>query len=318
MLGGTLVGCAGEGGAGAYPQRPVQMIVAYAPGGGTDVGARILQPILERSLGTEIQIVNRPGGGGWAGWNDLVQADPDGYTIGFINTPNLMTGYLDPRLGRTGTGPDSFTLIGNQVTDFGALAVHPDDPRFDDIGGLMAVAARERLIVTSTGVGSDDHFASLQLSDRYGTRFDVLHNEGSSDSVTDLLGRNVDAVFANVGEVKPQHDDGEIKVIAVMKEGDRSPHLPDVPTLSEAGFEGVTSWSSRGIAAPAGLDPVVRDLLVNACRTAIQDPGHVEQLALQGLQVDYLAPEDYRAMIERDDGVARALGQKYIWGPAGA
>lgn len=290
------------------------MIVAYEPGGGTDIGARILQPKLEEALGAEVQIVNRPGGGGWAGWNDILTADPDGYTLGFINTPNFMTGYLDPRLGRTDIGPDSFTLIGNQVTDYGAVAIHPDDKRFTNIEVMMRHAEENPLIVTSTGVGSDDHFASLLLSDRYGSRFDVLHNEGASDGISDLLGRNADAVFANVGEVKPQHDEGEINVIAVLKEGERSPHLPDVPTLAEAGFGGVESWSSRGIAGPAGLDPQIQDTLVTACRDAIEDPGHVDELASQGLQVNYLGPDDYAEMIERDDQLTRDLGEKYIWG----
>ncbi|PRY02405.1 Bug family tripartite tricarboxylate transporter substrate binding protein [Allonocardiopsis opalescens] len=318
-LGGSaLSGCADSAQAGAYPQRPIQMIVAYEPGGGTDVGARILQPVLERALGGEIQIVNRPGGGGWAGWNDLARAEPDGYTLGFINTPNFMTGYLDPRLGRTDIDAGSFTLIANQVTDYGAIAISPDDQRFTDVRGLLEYAARERLIVTSTGVGSDDHFSALSLADRFGLRFDVLHNEGAADSVTDLLGGNVDAVFANVGELTAQHQDGGVKVVAVMKaDEERSPYLPDVPTLAEAGYPDVESWSSRGIAGPAGLPAGVVERLVAACRTAIEDPAHVERLATQGLQVDYQAPDAYAEMIERDDRTARRLGERYIWGAQG-
>ncbi|NYE50845.1 tripartite-type tricarboxylate transporter receptor subunit TctC [Spinactinospora alkalitolerans] len=316
--GGLLTGCGSAGGAGKYPERPIQMIIAYAPGGGTDVGARILQPYLEEELGGEIQIVNRPGGGGWAGWNEIARADPNGYTLGFINSPNFMTGYLDPRLGRQDLGLDSFTPIANQVTDYGAVAVHPDDDRFDDIGGFIRHATENPLVVTSTGVGSDDHFASLALSDRYEARFDVLHNEGSSDSLSDLLGRNTDAVFANVGELMSHHQDGKVRVIAVMKDGEqRSPYLPDVPTLAEAGFGGVESWSSRGIAGPAGLDPTVTEKLSAACRRAIDNPEHIEQLGAQGLEVDYRAPEEYAEMLEEDDAFTRRLGEKYIWGPEG-
>ncbi|MBV2365432.1 tripartite tricarboxylate transporter substrate binding protein [Streptomonospora nanhaiensis] len=315
--GGLLTGCTADGAASAgYPERPIQVIIAYAPGGGTDVGARILQPFLEEELGAQIQIVNRPGGGGWAGWNEIVRAEPDGYTIGFINSPNFMTGYLDPRLGRTDVSVESFTPIANQVTDYGAIAVHPDDDRFSDIGELMAYAEKHPLIVTSTGVGSDDHYASLALSDRYRTRFSVLHNEGSSDGISDLLGRNADVVFANVGEVMSQHEDGKVKVVAVMRGGkERSPYLPDVPTMAEAGFEGVESWSSRGIAGPAGLDPTIVETLSTACRKAINNPEHIDQLGSQGLEVDYKAPDDYARMLKRDDKSTRRLGEKYIWGP---
>ncbi|WP_131099068.1 tripartite tricarboxylate transporter substrate binding protein [Streptomonospora litoralis] len=315
--GGLLSGCgAASGGGGGYPQRPIQVVIAYAAGGGTDVGARILQPFLEERLGGEIQIVNRPGGGGWAGWNEIVRADPDGYTLGFVNSPNFMTGYLDPRLGREEVGPDSFTYIANQVTDYGAIAIHPEDERFGDIGELMAHAKDNELIVTSTGVGSDDHYASLRLSDRYRTRFSVLHNEGSADGISDLLGRNVDVVFANVGELTSHHESGEVKVVAVMKNSpERSEYLPDVPTLAEAGFPGVESWSSRGIAGPAGLDPGLVDTLSTACRKAITDPEHTAELGKQGLEVDYRAPEAYRKMIAQDDETTRRIGRKYIWGP---
>jgi tripartite-type tricarboxylate transporter receptor subunit TctC len=310
----ALTGCARTADAAAFPDRAIQVVVAYAAGGGTDVGARILQPYLEAGLGTPIEIVNQPGGGGWAGWNEIVNADPDGYTIGFVNTPNLMTGYLDPRLGRTDLGLHSFTLLGNQVTDYSAVAVRSDDDRFPDLQAMMERARTDPLTVTSTGVGSDDHYASLALADRYGVRFDALHGEGASDGITAVLGGHVDVVFANIGELKSLHEDGELRIIAVMTEGKRSPHLPEVPTLAEAGFGGISSWSSRGLAGPPNLDPQVAAKLATAVEQAVRNPEHVEKLARQGLEVDYRSPDQHREMLRQDEERTRQLGPRYVWG----
>ena len=323
LVGATfLAGCAGgtagggdNGGGGSnYPTRPIDVIVAYAAGGGTDVGARILQPYVEEELGQSITIVNRPGGGGWVGWTELMNAKPDGYTIGFINTPNLQTGYLNPAFDRDASLED-FAPIGNQVTDYGAIYINPNDNRFANINELIEFAQANELTATSTGVGSDDHFSSLILNDRFGTNFSAIHTEGSAESRAGVLGGNIDVLFANVGETKPLHDDGELKAVAVIKETEEaSPFLPDVPTLAAAGYDGVSSWSSRGLAGPSGIDSERMNVLVSAFEAAITNQEHIDELANQGLQVDYKAPEEYQEMLQRDKEMVQELGQKYIWG----
>lgn len=315
-FGGTLLGGCGGGGSSAesFPERTIQVIVAYAPGGGTAVGARILQPLVEEELGVDLEIVNRPGGGGWTGWTELANATPDGYTIGFLNSPNFMSGYLDPQYNRD-EDIGSYTPIANQVTDYGAIAINPEDDRFQNIEEFMEYAQENELSATSTGVGSDDHFASLALSGEYGANFDVIHNEGSSDSVTQLLSGDVDALFANVGELRSQHDEGELKIIAVMRQDDeRSEYLPDVPVLGEAGYGDVYSYSSRGIAGPADMDPEITDILIQAFRRAIESDQHREEMADQGLQIDLRTGEDYQQMLQQDEERARMLGEEYIWG----
>lgn len=313
--GGMLSSCGSGSSAESFPERPIEVIIAYAAGGGTDVGARILQPFVEEELGVELEIVNMPGGGGWAGWTQIANASPDGYTVGFINSPNFMTGYLDPRQGRDNIDLSSFQPLGNQVTDYGAIAINPNDDRFGDIDELMQYAQDNELTVTSTGVGSDDHFASLSLGDQHGAQFEVIHNDGSSDSVAALLGENVDVVFANVGELYTLHNDGEVNVVAIMRDDEeRSEFLPDVPTLGEAGYPEVYSWSSRGLAGPSGIDQQIVDKLAGAFRRGIQNQQHIDELAEQGLQVDYRNPQDHRQMLQQDQERATELGQRYIWG----
>ena len=313
MLGGCRQSVSSSGGESNFPSRPIEVVVAYEAGGGTDVGARTLQPYFEEELGQSLNIVNKPGGGGWVGWARIAQAAPDGYTVGFINSPNFMTGYLSPELDIEQKLED-FEPIGNQVTDYGAIGINPDDERFSDIDELMEYAKENRLTASSTGVGSDDHYSSLTLNDQYATKFEAVHSDGAAANITSVLGENIDVLFANVGELKPLHDDGRLKVVAVMDDRDRrSEYLPDVPTLSEAGYSGVYSWSSRGLAGPAGLDPAAREKLVGAFRRAVEKKGHLDKLAKQGLEVDYRAPDAYQEMLKRDEERTKKLGDKYLW-----
>lgn len=316
-LGTSLLSSCGGGdtsGGANFPDRAITVIVSYAAGGGTDVGARILQPYVEEELGASLEIVNRPGGGGWVGWTELVNAEPDGYTVGFINSPNLMPGYLNPQFDRNYT-LDDFGPIANQVTDYGAIAINPDDDRFQDLDSLIEYAKNNKMTATSTGVGSDDHFASLTLNDQYQTQFEAVHTEGSAKSRAAVLGGNVDALFANVGEIVPLHEDGELKAVGVMRDSEeRSEFLPDVPTLREAGYPDVYSWSSRGVAGPVGIDSERMDVLVSAFKAGITNEEHIKELADQGLQVDYVGRGEYRNnILQPDEEKARRLGDKYIW-----
>ena len=288
-----------------FPTDTITLIVAFSPGGETDTGARILAPYVEKELGVALNIVNKSGAGGWVGWAELVNSKPDGYTIGYVNTPNLITGYLNPSANRK-ENLDSFAFIANHVTDAGAIAIRVDEDRFTNINELVEYAKTHEVTSTSTGVGSDDHVAALKLNRHYGTRFQAVHGEGAAESVSNVLGGHVDVLFANVGSLTPLHKNGEIKVVAVMSE-ERSPFLPDVPTLKESGYE-VYSWSSRGIAAPAGIDPDRLQILRDAFAAAIRNEEHIAKMAEMGLQVDLKVGDEYEAMLRQEEqGVAELL-----------
>jgi tripartite-type tricarboxylate transporter receptor subunit TctC len=316
-----LVGCAsdqassngGKGGSGSadgYPKKPITVIVAYEAGGGTDSGARIMLPYVEKALGVSVNIVNKPGGGGWIGWSELANAKPDGYTIGYINTPNFMTGYLDPKFNRK-ENLESFTPIANHVKDPGAIAIRADEDRFSNIEELIDYAKKNRLTATSTGVGSDDHYASLKLNDQLGTKFEPVQNKGSAESVTSVLGGHVDVLFANVGELTSLHKEGKVKIIGVMNK-ERSPFLPEVPTLAENGFK-VYSWSARGLAAPKGIDPGQLKILQEAFEKGINNKEQVEKMGKLGLQVEYLGGQDYTDLLKSDEEEVRKLGKLLGW-----
>jgi tripartite-type tricarboxylate transporter receptor subunit TctC len=279
-----------------WPDKPINLIISYAAGGDTDVGARLLMPYVEKELGVPINIINKPGGGGWIGWTELANANPDGYTIGYINVPNLMTGYLDPKQKRK-ENLDSFAPIANHITDPGIIAIRKDEKRFTDIPSLMEFAKHNELTITSNGVGSDEHYVALMLNRDYGTKFTPVHNKGVAESQAALIGGHIDVMFANVGGAAKLHKDGELKVIGVMSE-ERSPFLPEVPTLKESGID-IVSGSSRGIAAPKGVDPEKLEILRAALKKGITNEEQIKKQGESGLQVDYKDGQDYINLLKK-------------------
>ncbi|GAB7055150.1 MULTISPECIES: tripartite tricarboxylate transporter substrate binding protein [Paenibacillus] len=297
--------------ANGYPNKPITLIVAFEAGGGTDVGARILAPYVEKELGVPLVISNKPGAGGWVGWGELVKSPPDGYTIGYINTPNLITGYVNPSTARK-ENLDSFEPIANHVTDLGAIAIRSNETRFTDIKSLVEYAKANQLTVTSTGVGSDDHYAALRMNQRLGTKFNAVHTKGFGENLSNLLGGHVDVMLANVGEVVKPHNEKQLKVIAVMAQ-ERSSYLPDAPTLKESGFGDIVSWSARGIAAPKGVSPEIMEKLIAAFEKGINDMEQKKKMEDMGLQVDFKKGEEYKNMLKEEEAGVMELKKLLNW-----
>jgi tripartite-type tricarboxylate transporter receptor subunit TctC len=311
----TLAACGGDGGqnesAEEYPSRPIEVIVSFAAGGGTDLGARQLMPLVEKELGGKIQIVNKPGAGGWVGWEELVNAEPDGYTLGYLNTPNLMTGYLNPDMGRDNSLED-FSFIANQVTDAGIISIRTDETRFTDLESLIEYAKSNPVTTTSTGIASDDHIAVLRLNKSLGTQFEAVPTEGASEGKASFLGGHIDVLVNNVGETYQSHEDGELMAIGVMAE-ERSEFLEDVPTIEEAGFGPIYSNSARGIGAPAGVPDEILNELSDAVEKAINGDEHKQLMSEQGLFVDYKGPADYKSYLETEESELKELLAELGW-----
>ncbi|MCA3361681.1 MAG: tripartite tricarboxylate transporter substrate binding protein, partial [Roseomonas sp.] len=143
------------------PDRQITMIVAYAAGGGTDTAARTVARFMEADLGQPVVVLNRAGAGGEIGFTELARARPDGYTIGFINTPTIVTVPIERRARFS---LDDFSLIGNIVDDPGGMWVLPDSP-YKSLADLLAAARANPGTIGygTTGIGSDDHLAMLEL-----------------------------------------------------------------------------------------------------------------------------------------------------------
>lgn len=313
LLGVTLLisGCSqtaeGEADNGEYPNKPITLIVAYAAGGGTDTGARILQQYLEKELGVAVNIENKPGGAGWIAWSELANAKPDGYTIGYINSPNIITGYLDPKNKRQ-ENLENFQFIANHVLDPGVLAIKKGETRFTNFEELIEYAKENKLTATTSGIGSNDHMAILKMNEYYGTQITPVHTKGAAEGSTQVLGGHVDLFVAKTGEAVNLHKNGQLEAIAVFSE-ERSPFLEGVPTTVELGFDDLTFRSARGIAAPAGLPEEKLKVLSEAFQKAIENEEQVKKMGEQGLQVLYLNPEEYKDMMVEDEADVNSLSE---------
>lgn len=294
-----------------YPERPISTIIAFGAGGNTDVGARILFPAVERELGVPLNIINRPGGGGWVGWTQFLNSSNDGYSLGYINTPNLITGYMDPQYRRN-IDLDDFEMIANHVTDYGVISINKNETRFDNIDELVSYAQSNTLTASTTGANGDDHIAMLKMNQHYNTQFVPVHTTGTAEQRAAIQGGHVDVNFSNVGDTNMAHRSGDLKIIAIMAP-ERSDFIPEVPTLEELGYSGVISWSARGIAAPKGIDPVQLEILQEAFIKGMQDPEHIAKMEEMGLMVDIRTGSAYRKMLEEEEKSVRSLEGLLGW-----
>ena len=220
----------------AYPEKPITLIVAYSPGGGTDVVARAIAPFLEKYIGggARIVIVNRAGAGGEVGMAALANAAPDGYTIGFVNTPPLMTIPIE-RTAQFG-GPQRFELLGNIIDDPCNFAVHSDTP----VKNLAELAAWARanpgkITVGTTGVGSDDHLLILMFERAAGIKVTHIPFKGSSEVRAAIMSRQIDVAAMNVGEALQSIRGGAPMRNLGQFGPARSNLAPELPTGREQG-----------------------------------------------------------------------------------
>jgi len=276
-----------------FPERPIQLMVAFPAGGSTDVGARVVASIAEKILGKPMVVINRGGAGGQVGWTEMARQKPDGYYLGYINLPATNTVILDPER-KANFGADAFVPIINQVLDPGIVWVRADSP-YKTLKDLVDAAKKSpnTIRTATTGILSDDHLAILMLEEAaLGAIFRIVHLAGGADQLKEILGGNVDVAFDNVGSIAPRVRSGELRALAVM-DHQRSKFLPDVPTMKEVGYPSVISSSTRGIAAPRGVPPAVLKTLEAALRKAMEDPEHIQKLESAGLAIKIMVGEEY-------------------------
>jgi tripartite-type tricarboxylate transporter receptor subunit TctC len=300
--------------AAAFPAgKPITLICPWAPGGGSDIGARMVVPYMEKKLGTTINVTNPTGASGWVGWERLLAAPADGYTFAMINLPTIYPGYLDPSLGRSKT-IDDFQMLANHVTDFCVIAIRADETRFTDLQSFIRYAKSNPVTMATTGVGTDDHILLQLFNAAAGTGITMVPGNGFKDSYAALLGKHVDAAAANVGEVLVPENNKELKTIAVFSQ-EASRLMPHVPVWNKLGIGGdIVISSQRAFACKKGTPPEIVKILAEALQEAITNQEQIAKMAEMGLDVDYMGPEDFAKHAkneeERMKGMADVMGWK--------
>ena len=296
----------------AYPEQPIKMIVAYSAGGGTDIVARLLAQTMQKYLGpnASVVVVNRPGAGGAIGFAELSAARPDGYTLGFINTPNVLT---IPIERKSSFHWQNFDLLGNIVDDPGNFSVHADTP-IRNMSELLAYAKANPGAVTygSTGIGSDDHLAALLVERAAGVKLTHVPFKGSAEVHNAIAGKQILVAAMNIGEAMQYQKGGTpLRHLGQMSEK-RSTLAPQVPTFKEQGIN-VIMASLRGLAAPKGLPAPVREQLVQAVQKAVADPEFQSKAVNAFAPLRYLEPMGYATELKDAEDGFRALWQIMPW-----
>ena len=311
LIAAVLICLPGISGA-AYPERAITLIVAFSPGGGTDVVARALVPYLEKHIGgnAKIVVLNRAGAGGDIGFAALAAAPADGYTIGFVNSPSFLALPLERQTKYTW---QSFDLLGNVVDDPASFAVHADSA-IKNLNDLAAFAKANpgALSVGTPGVGAPGHLASIMFGKLAGVVVNHIPFKGAGDLRAPLAGKQVVLGAISIGESFQAIKGGvPLRILAQLSTA-RTTLAPDVPTAREQGYPMVLS-SLRGVAAPKGLPADIRERLAKALERAVADPEFQAKSLQYFAPLRYLSPAQFEATLREDDAQIRQLWKETPW-----
>lgn len=296
----------------AFPEagKPITLIVPTDPGGGIDVLARKIGPMLARELGTEIEIVNRPGGGVQVGLTYCASAKPDGYTLCTGGMPSLNATYMVPGRNAPYNG-DSFAMIGNYSGDAAAVIVPANSPFKDWDSFLAAAKARPgELSIGNAGRFSGTHLATGALEAVTETRFRPVYFTGGAPAITALLGGHVDAVITTPSNFLPLAQSGDVRVLALMAP-EEDDQIPGVRTLTEMGYGSETQPAqfmfSQVLIAPAGVPEDRLDRLRDALAKVVALPDFAKDLTALGVKPYYQNAADARATWTTYDALVASM-----------
>jgi tripartite-type tricarboxylate transporter receptor subunit TctC len=281
-----------------YPSRPVRLLVGFAPGGGVDINARMLAPKLSEYLGQQVVVENVPGAGTNIANERVAKSAPDGYTL-LINTAALA---INMSLYRN--------LPFDALRDFTPVSVFSESPNVLVVNAKLPAASVKELVAmarsapgklnySSAGVGTTQHLAAELFKLRTGTFIVHIPYKGTSPSLTALIAGEVDLSFANVPSIQAHLKSGRLRALATAAPR-RDPQLPDVPTMKEAGVEGVEVVVWYGVLAPAGTPRDIVQTLANGIVRATRDPEVRRRMLEQGAEPVGSTPEEFAKLLREE------------------
>ena len=282
----------------AYPNKSVKIIVGYPPGGSTDVPARIVGQKLAEVLGQTVVVENKPGASGNIGAELAARAAPDGYTIFWVSIGTAVSASLFPTLSYNLFKDFVAVSQATSVTSF--LLVHPTLPVRSVQELINYIKAHPgELSYSSSGTGGSPHLAAEWFKARAGIELVHVPYKGTSPQTIDLLSGTVKVAFPTMPGMIEHVQQGKLRALAVTSPK-RSPLLPDVPTMIEAGFDGYVATSWSGAMVPTGTPaPIVQQLSV-AINQVLAMPDVKQKLATSGADAVGSTPEAFKAFIEAE------------------
>ncbi|HET7347987.1 MAG TPA: tripartite tricarboxylate transporter substrate binding protein [Acidobacteriaceae bacterium] len=289
----------------AYPDRPIQVIVPYPAGGGTDIVARTLASEIEKELGTSINVVNRGGGGGIVGTSAVARAQPDGYTIGVIASDISL---YEPQ-GLADITYEDFTAIGQTNELASSITVRADSP-YQSVHDLLTAIKENPGELKGTGAppNANWHFGFLGLMMEEGIDPDNVvwvPTQGGTAGHLDVAAGNSTFSTASLAEARALIESGKLRPLAVMSE-ESIDIFPSVPTLKEEGID-YTFGLWHGVVAPDGLPEEERQILLDAVEKAVNSEAFRNTLINRGFTVVWRPGDEFREFMKSDYEAAQQI-----------
>jgi tripartite-type tricarboxylate transporter receptor subunit TctC len=283
--------------AAAWPEKPIKIYVGYAPGGSTDVVARLLAPKLGEKLGQPIVIENKPGGAGDFAAELMLQAPADGYTL-LMSTVALHA--INPGLLKQRFDPiNDFTPVA-LVCSYPMIMIASPQTSFKTLAELKALASKSPTFYSSSGVGSPGHLAGELLVKSLDANITHVPYKGGSPSTVAVMSGEAQVNFATLPAVVPQIRGGKVRAIGLAS-SERNPAVPDVPTMTELGIKDfeVGTWS--GLVGPKGMPAEVVQKLNQAVADTVNDPAIHKRLIEEGSEIRLMSPADFGQFIRKEN-----------------
>ena len=288
-----------------YPEKPIELIVPFAAGGGTDALARAFSAAAQKHLPNGIIVMNRAGASGSIGWQYMMNAKPDGYTLAVVTVEMVIL----PHLNLFNATYHDVTPIAQLNADPASVIVRSDSP-YNTVEEFIEAARKQpgKMSMGTSGNGTIYDLAAAAFEDKTGTKFNRIPYQGAAPSILSLLSNQLDAVSASPAEVSAHVSAGKLKILAVMADN-RLADFKNVPTLKERNIDlSIGTW--RGIMGPKGLPADVVRTLKTVVPVIAKEPEM--QNALKKMNLGYVFADDigFKATMARDNQVFKDLVTK--------
>jgi tripartite-type tricarboxylate transporter receptor subunit TctC len=284
-----------------YPTKPLVLIVPYAPGGGSDIAARLIAHFVQPHLGQSIVVENKPGATGQVGWSAIAKARPDGYTIGYFSTPSILL--VKMLHADVPFQISDFEYIANIQIDPAVIVVPPDSP-FKTMNDLVEYAKKNpgKLNIGGDGPQSNYHLQAVVVEKQLGIKMNFVSYSGSGSVIPAVLGKQLDVGIPSISSAAPQIEEKRLRALALV-DTEKFALLPGIPLIKAVTGVDISpiGASLRGIMIPKGVSADKIKVLDSAFAKLVKDPKFIEKAKETGIILKYMNGKQFSEALAKDE-----------------